>query len=231
MKPRKVKLPQKLDWYCLNGVESVSAILHEDRRGIYVLEFANGERYVGQAVNAAHRFAQHRRGGKHHAPWTDITAFGFMSVPEGPLATHEYAMFCQQKAEGFVLRNKTWNHDHSQPSPLDDVVPIEIQQHWATGHFPPPDVTALAASANRRPEAERPRLFTKRRGQELLPNRCPVHDAVVDNLARLILLAIPQPRAAPGPGTVGVRQCAFDASPTLGRGLPRFLRPVDRRPR
>ncbi len=107
-------------------------------------------------------------------------------------------MFCQQKAEGFVLRNKTWNHDHSQPSPLDDVVPIEIQQHWATGHFPPPDVTALAASANRLPEAERPRLFTKRRGQELLPNGCPVHDAVVDNLARLILLAIPQPTETEG---------------------------------
>lgn len=186
-----------LSWYQLNGIESIAAILQESRRGIYVLEFSTGERYVGQAEDVVKRFAQHRHGGSHHEPWSDITAFGFLPVIEGSLAECEYAMFCQQKSEGFILRNKTWNYDHSQPSPLDAVIPVEIQQHWSTGLFHPPDREALEVAANR-PQGPEPKLFSTRRGRELLCSGIPVHDAVVDNLARIILAVIPQPTETEG---------------------------------
>ena len=197
MTSRRPRPLERLEWYVLNGADSVSAILQQNRRGIYVLEFENGERYVGQAENVAHRFAQHRHGGNHHEPWPEISAFGFMSVPEGDLTPHERMMLRQQKAEGFVLRNKTWNYDHSQPCSLDEVVPVEVQRHWSTGLFLRPDHEALERAANRS-KGSVPRLFTARRGEELLADGLTVHDAVVDNLARLVLLAVPQPTETEG---------------------------------
>ena len=190
--PRKVKPSQKLDWYALNGANSVAAILREGRRGIYVLEFENGERYVGRAEDAVRRFAQHRHGGDHHQPWADISAFGFMAVPEGNLATYERAMLLQQKAGGFVFRNKTWNFDHTQPSALDRIVPVEVQEHWSTGLFLPPNREALEEAVNRVENAA-PRLLRARRGKEMLPGGLATYEAVIDSLARLIVVAIPQP--------------------------------------
>ena len=203
----------KLLWYELGEADSIAAIFPEQRRGIYVLEFANGERYVGQAEDAVKRFTQHRHGSKHHEPWTDITAFGFRAIPEGALTPHELAMFRQQKAQGYALRNKTWNYEHEQPSPLDEVVPVEVQKHWVTGYFPPVDRVALAEAVAQSGSGEPPKLFSKKRGMELLPSGQPVHDAVVENLAKLILLAIPQPVETEGrfwmisdyPGTSGGR--------------------------
>lgn len=40
-------------------LDSISALIPHNRRGIYVLEFSNGEFYVGQAKNVVTRFAQH----------------------------------------------------------------------------------------------------------------------------------------------------------------------------
>lgn len=151
----------KLLWYELGEADSIAAIFPEQRRGIYVLEFANGERYVGQAEDAVKRFTQHRHGSKHHEPWTDITAFGFLEVPAGPLTPHEIAMLNQQKSQGYALRNKTWNYEHEQPSPLDEVLPVEVQKHWVTGYFPPVDRVALAEAAT----------FIRTRKHSLLPLR------------------------------------------------------------
>lgn len=53
------------------------------RRGIYILEFTNGEYYVGQAKNVVTRFAQLRHGHTNHdEPWDDIAAVQFAFVPE-----------------------------------------------------------------------------------------------------------------------------------------------------
>ncbi len=151
----------KLLWYELGEADSIAAIFPEQRRGIYVLEFVNGERYVGQAEDAVKRFTQHRHGSKHHEPWTDITAFGFLEVPAGPLTPHEIAMLNQQKSQGYALRNKTWNYEHEQPSPLDEVLPVEVQKHWVTGYFPPVDRVAFAEAA----------AFIRTRKHSLLPLR------------------------------------------------------------
>ncbi len=49
------------------------------RRGIYRLNFADNDRYVGQSVNVVKRFSQHRR------KWDDIVSFEFFPVPVGDL--------------------------------------------------------------------------------------------------------------------------------------------------
>ena len=67
----------------VSQLESISALIPELRRGIYVLQFFSGEFYVGQAQNVATRFAQHRHGHtNHHEAWDDIERLWFMPVPE-----------------------------------------------------------------------------------------------------------------------------------------------------
>lgn len=60
--------------YDVRELESVAPLFREERCGIYILEFSNGDRYVGQAKDVTRRFAQHRHGGKHHPPWPDIVS-------------------------------------------------------------------------------------------------------------------------------------------------------------
>lgn len=53
------------------------------RCGIYVLEFEDGARYVGQTVNIVNRYSQHRR--KHG----DIIAFSFAPCSQESLDDYE----------------------------------------------------------------------------------------------------------------------------------------------
>ncbi|WP_367618736.1 hypothetical protein [Yaniella sp.] len=39
---------------------------------MYIFEFANGQRYIGQTINFAGRFPVHIRGKDHHEPWEDM---------------------------------------------------------------------------------------------------------------------------------------------------------------
>lgn len=68
--------------YMLNGLTSVSPLFNNTACGIYILEFANGDRYVGQAKDFRRRFTQHVHGSKHHEPWKDVVAVQFRHVPE-----------------------------------------------------------------------------------------------------------------------------------------------------
>lgn len=71
----------------------------EARCGIYVLEFADGARYVGQTVNIVNRFSQHRR------TYNDIVAMSFASCAENLLDVFELLVI--KKIENdFSLRNK-----------------------------------------------------------------------------------------------------------------------------
>lgn len=113
---------------------SISSLISNHRRGIYVLEFADGCRYVGQSVNVVSRFATHVHGSSHHKGWDDVVAIQFREVPVGNLDEAEYQEIFRQKSLGFELRNKVFNLGHNQPSKFDDVVTVEEQSHWALGH-------------------------------------------------------------------------------------------------
>lgn len=172
----------------LDDNRSVAAIFQGCRRGIYVLEFENDERYVGQTDNIVVRYNTHRHRSTHHTPWKDITAINFLEIPEGDLDQIEFDMIQAYRTK-YRLRNKTFNFGHSEPSPLDDFISVENQEHWATGQpvYELKDFT----EAVKRPSGELPKLLSKRRGQEQLPDGRMVWEAIIDDLAVLIPLVIP----------------------------------------
>ncbi len=174
--------------WTLEDPSTVAAIFDGCRRGIYVLYFENGERYVGQATDVVTRYSTHRHGSRHHPAWTDIVAIEFLEVAEGDLDGFERETIQHHRSQ-CRLRNKTFNFGHSEPSVLDPVVPVEVQQHWATGQ--PEYDAALFAVASRRAPGPIPKLLTKQRGQELLPDGRTVWETVIDELAQIILHLIP----------------------------------------
>lgn len=119
-------------------LDSISALIPHNRRGIYVLEFSNGEFYVGQAKNVVTRFAQHRHGNTNHVdPWTDVEKLWFMPVPAVmSLDSIEYQEIQRFRADAKRLRNRLGNVGHDQPSSLDLEIPVEDQQAWALGDGP-----------------------------------------------------------------------------------------------
>lgn len=117
----------------LSPGQSIAPLIQRDRRGIYVLEFANGELYVGQSVNVVSRFATHVHGSSHHEPWADIIAIRFRPILEGDLDEAERSEIQRLRKTGHTLRNKAGNLGHERPAPLDKVVTIEEQHHWAAG--------------------------------------------------------------------------------------------------
>lgn len=143
-------------------LESIAPLFREERCGIYILEFSNGDRYVGQAKDVTRRFAQHRHGGNHHPSWPDIIRLEFSAVPECDLDVVEKMTIQIQRAHGHRLRNKTWNFDFSGPSVLDEWLPPIRQVHWASGDVAI-DRSAIEQAASRK-AGPIPRLFTTKHG-------------------------------------------------------------------
>ncbi|MFV8396132.1 GIY-YIG nuclease family protein [Corynebacterium hindlerae] len=115
-------------------MDSIAPLFPVDqRRGIYILEFENGEQYVGQALNVVTRFATHRHGSSHHKPWTDIVAIQFLPVIEEHLTPIEFTHIARLRRGGIELRNKIGNFGHLQPSGLDEIISVEEQEHWVLG--------------------------------------------------------------------------------------------------
>ncbi|MCT2288686.1 GIY-YIG nuclease family protein [Corynebacterium sanguinis] len=121
--------------FAIGTLPSVAALFPpHQRRGIYVLEFSNGEQYVGQALNVVARFTTHRHGSRHHEPWDDAVAIQFAPIESEPLAPIEFEHIERLRSQGIVLRNKMGNLGHAQPSGLDQHVSVEEQEHWVLGH-------------------------------------------------------------------------------------------------
>ena len=117
----------------------------EPRCGIYILEFANAERYVGKSRDVVRRFADHSR---HHP---DIVAVQFHAVPVERLDEAERQMVQNQRDAGHHLRNidlisHTWG-----ASVLDAVIDQEVQASWANGEpqTHPDDLRMLMAKRRR----------------------------------------------------------------------------------
>lgn len=174
--------------WSLEDPSTVAPIFAECRRGIYVLHFDNGERYVGQTTDVVTRYSTHRHGSRHHSPWADIVAIEFQEIPEGDLDGPEREAI-QKHRQQYVLRNKVFNFGHSEPSVLDPVVPLQVQQHWATGH--PSYEPEPFVSAAQREAGPIPKLLTKRRAQEILPSGKHVWEVVIDELAQIVAHVIP----------------------------------------
>lgn len=171
-------------WALQPGMSIVPLIQHH-RRGIYVLEFEDGCRYVGLSKNVISRFTTHVHGSSHHEGWKDVVALRFREMPEGNLREAEIDEILRQQSLGYELRNKDMNFGHRQKTMLDDVVSVEDQKHWALGdgQYNLPDV-------DKRPAMEPDE-------QSKLASHVPskvsekVYDGVLDDLAFCLSHIIP----------------------------------------
>ena len=118
------------EWQEVTGRLSI-ADLHKPRErcGIYVLGFANGERYVGQAVDVVRRFTQHV---KTHR---DITHITFRTVKKADLNEVERLAIHTLEAQGLHLRNIAHMSVVEGERDLDLVVTPEEQEQWLLGNL------------------------------------------------------------------------------------------------
>ncbi|MFC3861030.1 GIY-YIG nuclease family protein [Deinococcus antarcticus] len=109
----------------VTGQTSVARLHRAGQRcGIYVLGFADGERYVGQAVDVTRRFLNHRK------TYADLTHLTFKCVPEEELDAEEQRCIHTLEAGGMLLRN----FDHMSvvrgDRAFDQVVTPAEQEAW-----------------------------------------------------------------------------------------------------
>ncbi|MDG4800278.1 GIY-YIG nuclease family protein [Micromonospora sp. WMMD980] len=116
----------------VGGLNSIAHLLPKahGRCGVYELTFADGERYVGQAVDVVTRFCAHRR------TWSDIVELAFRRVSRTHLDEVERAQIRRREAAGVRLRNVVHTMGRLGASELDVLLPPAEQQRWLVGHGP-----------------------------------------------------------------------------------------------
>lgn len=124
---------RSFDSYDVSERSSFAPFVRGRSSGIYIFEFENGQRYVGQTVNFVARFNSHIRDSDHHEAWDDITRLMVMDAKPEDLNELEFQVIAWQKEEGYSLRNKVFNFGFEGPSQLDSATPIIDQLHWANG--------------------------------------------------------------------------------------------------
>src|SRR5690625_479075 len=100
---------RSFDSYDVRDRDSFAPFVQGRRSGIYIFEFDNGQRYVGQTVNFVGRFNSHIRGSDHHEPWEDITRLMLLDAKPEELNELEFQTIARQREEGYSLRNKVFN--------------------------------------------------------------------------------------------------------------------------
>ncbi|WP_278912543.1 GIY-YIG nuclease family protein [Deinococcus wulumuqiensis] len=115
-------------WREVTGRSSVADLFKpKERCGIYILGFADGERYVGQAVNVVSRFGQHL---KRHG---DITHLTFRAVKKAELDEGERHCIHTLESRGLKLRNIAHMSVVTGERDLDLVVTPDEQEKWLAG--------------------------------------------------------------------------------------------------
>ena len=96
----------------------------EERCGLYVLHFANGELYAGQAVDMMRRYVQHRNS------YTDILKLSFKQTDRSCLNVAEQSLIEQLEAEKYPLRNIVFTSVPKGQSDFDLIMSPEEQTRW-----------------------------------------------------------------------------------------------------
>lgn len=103
---------------------SIVDLFRKRRCGIYALEFANGEAYVGKSRDVTRRFLQHK------ATYPDLIALWFRTLPKEELDEREQAAIRSLEASGLKLRNIAYSSLPRLKSDLDAVASREEQERW-----------------------------------------------------------------------------------------------------
>ena len=94
------------------------------RCGIYVLEFANDEWHVGQAVDVTRRYLDHRN------TYNDIVRVHCQRVPRKRLDAVERATIAGLEQRGWTLRNVAMASYPRVASSLDQILEPEALRAW-----------------------------------------------------------------------------------------------------
>jgi hypothetical protein len=94
------------------------------RCGIYILHFANGEYYAGQAVDVTRRYLGHR---KNH---DDIVRISFRSTPPEQLNDVEHWVITTLESRGYLLRNIALTNIVRGERDFDLLMSPEQQRRW-----------------------------------------------------------------------------------------------------
>ena len=174
---------KRYEW---DGITSLSAILKPNGPlcGVYVLEFDNGEEYVGKSVSFLNRFSTHHRHQEGR-----IVAFRFAKVPQKNLDQVERATIQTLADTGVKLRNLDLVHLPRSSAALDLVVDRAVQDAWLSGTNPG---LVLGERVNRGSPTTSQRL----RYQQLRerPDYAHIRSVLVDYLAA----AVPWPHQTEG---------------------------------
>lgn len=188
---------RSFDRYDVRNRNSFAPFVQGRSSGIYIFEFDNEQRYVGQTVNFVRRFNTHIRGSNHHEPWDDITTLMVMDAKPEELNELEFQIIAWQKEEGYSLRNKVFNFGFEGPSQLDSDIPIIDQLHWANGDSDY-DIADIRHAAER-PVKGQTKLHHSPEGQQPWMDESndddtwpTVADAVCADLGAVIARAIPE---------------------------------------
>lgn len=174
--------PRVVDHLFVAGLTSIASLLpvSNGRCGIYVLSFADGEYYVGQAVNVVSRYRDHR---KTHP---DLTELRFWRVPECDLDAAEQAEIRRLQLAGLPLRNVTNALGRLGAGRFDSVVGPAEQDAWLASA--PSDQLSDGA----RPDSADQRRLHSRRFARL--NADPRFQHLVRPLRRYVAWTMPFPR-------------------------------------
>lgn len=173
----------RFEQHNVSGLMSIAHLLprSKGRTGIYVLGFADDQRYVGQAVDAVGRFATHRR------RWHDIVTVDFCRVPGFRLDQVERDLIDEHRHRGLTLRNVTYALGNpTAPSDLDWSVERSDQLAWLTGDAWLDDVEDRTSDPAQR--------LAKHANYERLAAR-PDFRLLQDTLRTYVQLCVPRPRA------------------------------------
>jgi hypothetical protein len=96
----------------------------KSRCGIYLLEFPGERFYIGQAVDAARRFGQHRKN------YDDISGFSFIPTQRGSLDQVEQDLIQKAEQLSLVILNTVHASNVIGETDLDMVLSSEEQAEW-----------------------------------------------------------------------------------------------------
>lgn len=113
----------------VKGRATIADLFKPDERcGVYVLHFLNGEFYTGQAVDVTRRYAQ------HCSTHTDIEKLSFKPTSPHYLDDIERKTIWQLEKKGLPLRNIVFTSFPKGESDFDFIMPAAEQTRWLSEH-------------------------------------------------------------------------------------------------
>ncbi|GAB4058405.1 GIY-YIG nuclease family protein [Catellatospora paridis] len=197
-----------LPGYQVMSVAGLRSIAHlvsrtSGRCGVYVLRFRNADRYVGQAVDVAVRFAAHRR-----AYGDDIVEIAFRRVARRSLDLAERAEI-QRLHQAVPLRNVVDTPGRLGASDFDELVPPQEQQDWLTSR--PATLTGVERTEPPQLRQRQQYRFARLAADERFP-------ALAELLHRYLAWTVPSP------GRTELSYWSLSAVPTTNSATyPRLL--------